>query len=106
MGRQGALRSKVGTQAPEYRVVQSAHKAVHTRAFPVEEGADLPGFFSYRSHIFLVEVYSDHLHNNDRTHLERGTANDTLWQHLWKWMASQSSSFHPETRFPLSGDPM
>ena len=47
-------------------------------AHPMEEVANLPELALYRYHNLLVELYGDHLHHNNGTHLDRGAAANSL----------------------------
>ena len=54
-----------------------------------EEVADLQGFVLAQEHQFLVEVYGDHLHHNDVTHLDEVVDEDAMCQWHWRTMATQ-----------------
>ena len=62
---------------------------VRTCACPMEEGTNLTGFDPYRAHEFLVEVYDDCLHHNNRTYLDRAISDEALWKHLWRRLDAQ-----------------
>ena len=59
---------------------------------PPEEHADFPGFTPERAHLLLREIYRDFPHHNDGSHLDRGVANDAIWQRCWRRLAAQSLS--------------
>ena len=42
----------------------------------------------------LVGVYGDHIHYNDRTHLDGGVADAALWKRLWKKLSAQLASWY------------
>ena len=44
----------------------------------MEEGADLPGSTPPKAHELLLEVYADHLHQNNGIQLDGGVADDAL----------------------------
>ena len=43
-----------------------------------EENTDLTDFTPEREHLLLQEVYGDFPHHNDRLHLDKGVADDTI----------------------------
>ena len=59
-----------------------------------EENVDLPGFTPERAHLFLQGVYGDFPHHNDESHLDRGIADDAVWQRCWRRLAAQSASWY------------
>ena len=58
----------------------------------VDPDADLPGYQTTAADERLEEVYGDHPHNNDGTHLRGGIDRDALWQRRWKRVCSLSTS--------------
>ena len=59
-----------------------------------EEGSDLQGFLPSQEHQFMVDVYGDNLHHNNGTHLDRGVADDALWQRRWWRLTDQSARWY------------
>ena len=55
---------------------------------------DLPDFTSDRGHLLLKGVYRDYPHHNDGTHLCGRFLDNSVWQHYWKKLAAQSSSWY------------
>jgi hypothetical protein len=52
-------------------------------------GADLPGYSITDADRKLDEVYGDHVHDNDGTHLSGGINDDRLWQRYWQQIAQE-----------------
>ena len=50
---------------------------------PSEEITDLLDFAPEREHLLLREVYIDFPHHNNRSHLDRGVAEDSIWWLCW-----------------------
>ena len=42
----------------------------------------------------MGEVYGDHIHDNDGTHLDGGVALDREWQALWRRLIAQMGVFY------------
>ena len=61
---------------------------------PLEENADLPDFRPESAHLLLWEVYGDFPHHNDGSHLDRGFAENAIWQRRWRWLVAQSASWY------------
>ena len=59
-----------------------------------EENADLPEFTPERAHLLLQRVYGDFLHHNDGLHLDRGIADNALWQRCWRRLVEQLASWY------------
>ena len=45
---------------------------------PPEENSDLPGFHPQCAHLLLQGVYGDFLYHNNRSHLDRGIADNAV----------------------------
>ena len=56
-----------------------------------EENADLPDFTPELALMLLREVYGDFPHHDNWSHLDGGVADDALWQHCWRRLATQSA---------------
>ena len=56
---------------------------------PLEENGDHPEFTPERAHLLLQGVYGDFSHHNDGLHLDRGVADDALWQLHWRRLDAQ-----------------
>lgn len=52
----------------------------------IGQNGDLPGVLSntLRSRQETHDVYGDHVHQNDGTHLHGGITDDTVWQKHWE----------------------
>ena len=61
---------------------------------PLEENADLRDFTPERAHLLLREIYRDFPHHNDGSHLDRGVANNAIWQRCWRRIATQSARWY------------
>ena len=48
-----------------------------------DEGSDLSDYTITKADTLLDEIYGDHIHDNDGTHLNGGIANDSTWQSWW-----------------------
>ena len=44
--------------------------------------------------MLLRGVYADNPHHNNRSHLDRGVADDAIWQRCWRRLAMQSDSLY------------
>ena len=64
------------------------------RVSPREEGEYLLGFSLSRAHLLLAEIYEDHLHHSNGTHLDRGMADDSLLQSFRLRIAAHSSIWY------------
>ena len=49
----------------------------------VEDGSDLPGYVRTLADQKLDDVFGDHVHSNNGTHLSGGVKDDTLWQNFY-----------------------
>ena len=63
-------------------------------ATPPEEKSDLLGFTPECANLLLQGVYGDFPHHNDGSHLDRGIADDAVWQRRWRRLAAQSASWY------------
>ena len=52
---------------------------------------DLEGVIPTAADIQLREVYGDHIHQNDGSHLDGGISSDQYWQEKWKEMITLPS---------------
>ena len=67
-------------------------RGVH--APPPEKNSDLPNFNPERAHLFLQGVHENYLHHNYGLHLDGGVADDAIWQHRWRRLATQLASWY------------
>ena len=61
---------------------------------PPEENSDLLDFTPECAHLLLQEVYGDLPHHNDRSHLDRGVADNDIWKHRWLQLAAPLASWY------------
>ena len=59
-----------------------------------DEGTNFQGFFPAQAHQLMVEVYGDHLQNNDGMHLDKGVAYNAIWQQCWRILAAHTASWY------------
>ena len=60
-----------------------------------EEGADLKGTVPSEVGHHLVQVYANHVHQNDGRHMDGFIANDDVCQVWWRLLAIQLVSRYP-----------
>jgi hypothetical protein len=58
--------------------------------FAPDAGADKAGYMPTPADRQLDSVYGDHVHGNDGSHLDGGTADDLRWQRRWRRMVQAS----------------
>ena len=56
--------------------------------FVPDEGADTGEYQPTQADLLLREVYGDHVHSNDGTHLAGGVGQDRAWQARWRPLAA------------------
>ena len=61
---------------------------------PPEENADLPDFTPECVQLLLQGAYGEFPHHNNESHLDRGVADDAIWQRRWRWLVAQSTSWY------------
>ena len=59
-----------------------------------DEDTNLQGFFPAHAHQLIVDVYGDHLQNNDGMHLDKGVAYNAIWQQCWRILAAHTASWY------------
>ena len=69
-------------------------ETARTPKIETEDGADLPGYVLTEADRRLNEVYGDHPHRNDGTHLDGGIADDRKWQERWRRIAQLNTSMY------------
>ena len=89
----GQMRKLRRTERPQGGP-QSRSNALGGMPPPPEENAYLLGFTPERAHLLLQGVYGDLPHHNDGSHLDRGIADDAVWQRRWRRLAAQSASWY------------
>ena len=55
-----------------------------------EEGADLEGVIPSEVDRRLVQVYGDHINQNDGCHMDRGITYNEFWQVQWRLRVIQA----------------
>jgi len=67
----------------------------------IPQNADKPNYILTEADKYLDNVYGDHVHSNDGSHLTGGISSDILWEHYWKQLCSYPENLY---RLPTSGN--
>ena len=59
-----------------------------------EKNMDLPNFTPECVHLLLQGVYGDFPHHSDESQLDRGVADEAIWQRHWHLLDTQSASWY------------
>ena len=68
---------------------------------PQMDNADHLDFNPECAHLLLKGVYGDFLHHNNGSHLDRGAADDALWQRHWNRLAVQLDTWYATPSRPV-----